>query len=252
MDKKFFGKKQYYGLWYEMFQESLCGMNIGTGGETDTSGEKNVLATLKCDRDHAILFDVGANIGEYTKLLLEYFPGGSIHSFEPSEKTYQKLKKNIQSKDVILNNIGLSDRVSDGILYYDLENSGLASLYCRQLDYLGIDFSHSEEVRLDTLDHYCEINHIEKIDLLKMDIEGHELYALKGASTLLSEKRISNIQIEFGGCNIDSRTYFKDFWNLLHIDFNVYRVLQDVLWEITKYSERLECFVTSNFLFVKK
>lgn len=85
-----------------------------------------------------------------------------------------------------------------------------------------------------------------------MDIEGHELYALKGASTLLSEKRISNIQIEFGGCNIDSRTYFKDFWNLLHNDFNVYRVLQDGLWEITKYSERLECFVTSNFLFVKK
>lgn len=146
----------------------------------------------------------------------------------------------------------MSDEIAETTLYYDKENSGLASLYNRQLDYRGIEFCMSEKIMIDTLDHYCEVNNIETIDFLKMDIEGNELKALNGAKKLLAEKRIKNIQIEFGGCNIDSRTYFRDFWNLLNENFKVYRILQDGLREIPRYGERLECFVTTNYLFIKK
>lgn len=146
----------------------------------------------------------------------------------------------------------MSNQISKSVLYFDKEYSGLASLYNRQLDYFGIDFNMSEIVKIDTLDHYCEVNNIDIIDFLKMDIEGNELKALEGASNLLKEKRIINIQIEFGGCNIDSRTYFRDFWNLLHNDFTVYRILQNGLREIPRYGERLECFSTTNYLFRQK
>ena len=63
---------------------------------------------------------------------------------------------------------------------------------------------------------------------------------------------IGAIQIEFGGCNIDSRTYFRDFWNLLHEDYSAYRILKDGLWEITNYTERLECFCNTNYFFAHK
>lgn len=85
-----------------------------------------------------------------------------------------------------------------------------------------------------------------------MDIEGNELKALQGAEKLLKEGRIRAIQIEFGGCNIDSRTYFRDFWNLLHENFEVYRILKNGLWKIEQYAEKMECFCNMNYLFVKK
>ncbi len=254
MNEEFYGKEQYYDLWYELYKESLKGMSIGTGASVSVSGEIHALEYMKNKIDkEPILFDVGANIGLYTKELRRVFPKGEIHSFEPAKLTFEELKMNIgEDKKIILNNVGISDNGCNGILYYDKEKSGLASLYNRQLDYFGIEMSHQEDVKLDTLDHYCEINNISSIDILKMDIEGNEYKALCGAENLLKEKRIKAIQIEFGGCNIDSRTYFRDFWNLLNEDFKVYRILGNGLREIPRYGERLECFVTTNYLFVLK
>ena len=51
-------------------------------------------------------------------------------------------------------------------------------------------------------------NKFSKIDLLKLDVEGHELYLLSAKKFI---SKISVIQFEFGGCNIDTRTYFRDF-----------------------------------------
>lgn len=200
-----------------------------------------------------IFFDVGANKGEYTKTLVRVFPGGKIHCFEPSAETYRMLKENIGTNgNIILNNFAVSDQVQESRLYYDQEGSGLASLYNRQLDYYNIDFSKSEMVNVETLDYYCKKNQIRKIDFLKMDIEGNELKALKGAAGLLKEKRIDVIQMEFGGCNIDSRTYFRDFWNLLSGSYYAYRILKNGLWKITGYTERLECFCNTNYAFIRK
>jgi FkbM family methyltransferase len=78
----------------------------------------------------------------------------------------------------------------------------LASLYDRQLDYFGIDYSKSETVKLSTLDDYCEKNSIDRIDFLKMDVEGHELKVLKGA-----ERRS-----EAEDAGEDFRTQFKQSW----------------------------------------
>ena len=74
MNKNLYGKEQYYELWYTLFKESLSGMSIGLGGAVETSGEENVLKMLKTKYKVKTLFDVGANVGNYTKLLLEYFP----------------------------------------------------------------------------------------------------------------------------------------------------------------------------------
>ncbi len=66
-------------------------------------------------------------------------------------------------------------------------------------------------VKLSTLDSYCKNKNITQIDFLKMDIEGNEYKALLGACEMIENGAINSIQIEFGGCNVDSRTYFKDY-----------------------------------------
>ncbi len=250
---KFWGKKQYYSIWNKLYRTALKGMNVGRGADFKQSGELNVLTQLKAiEKSNMVLFDVGANIGEYTKCLASMFSDAIIYSFEPSKETFCTLSKNVSAKNVVLNNIGISDEIVRGTLYSDKENSGLASLYNRQLDYLGMELGKKEEVELTTLDYYCETNNIDTIDFLKIDIEGNEYKALLGAERLLMGKKIGAIQIEMGGTNIDSRTYFRDFWNLLHEDFTAYRILQNGLWEIQKYEEILEIFVTVNYLFIKK
>jgi len=195
---------------------------------------------------------VGANTGEYAKALMSVFPKAWIHCFEPAKETFHTLSNNIVEQNVILNNIGISDESTNKTLYFDKENSGLASLYNRQLDYLGLELSKQEQIKLVTLDYYCQSRGIDRIDFLKMDIEGNEYNALLGAKNLLDKNQIGAIQIETGGANMDSRTFFRDFWNLLHKDFEVFRILQDGLKRIDCYEEQLECFVTTNWLFVKR
>lgn len=255
MNTEMFGKKETYGLWYELFKMALKGMNMDLEGDIYSSGELytcELLKKLGMD-ENRVFFDVGANIGEYTKALEEQFPRCQIHCFEPAKETYKVLKENIgANKNIVLNNIAIDNRTEVKELYYDNETSGLASLYKRELDYYNIDFSKSETVKAETLDGYCEEHHIEAIDFLKMDIEGNELKALQGAERLLEERRIHVIQMEFGGTNIDARTYFRDFWNLLHENYYVYRLLKNGIWEIKRYTERLECFCCTNYIFIDK
>ena len=175
-----------------------------------------------------------------------------LHCFEPSKATFNVLKKNCHklSGTVFLNNSGISNEIKNATLYYEKSGSVLASLYKRQLDDKGIAFTEKENIKLDTIDNYCANAQISSIDLLKLDIEGNELNALKGAD--MSLKYVGVIQMEFGGANIDSRTYFRDFWNLLSPNFKVYRILRDGLREIKSYDEKLEIFTCTNYLFINK
>ena len=69
---------------------------------------------------------------------------------------------------------------------------------------------------------------------------------------MINDKRIDAIQFEFGGCNIDSRTFFQDFFYLLKDHYKIYRVLKDGLLEMPIYKETYEIFITINYLAIKK
>lgn len=252
------GRKKLYPLWQKIFILSVRGMNIGLGGGVNTSGENNVLAYVKehsSSNEQLVIFDVGANKGDYAANLLHFFNGRNIHihCFEPGHETFRVLTTELEGREnVTLNNFGLSDNKGESTLYYDKAGSALASLYKRQLDYFNIDFEEHEDVQLDTLDNYVKAQGIKRIDLLKLDVEGNELNVLKGAEASLSEGIIKAIQIEFGGCNIDSRTFIRDFWNILSKDFTMYRILRDGLVEIKQYHETIEIFSCTNFFFAKR
>lgn len=109
-----------------------------------------------------------------------------------------------------------------------------------------------EEIEIKTIDEFCSENEIRHIHFLKLDIEGHEKSALNGASKILSSGCVNFIQFEFGGCNIDSRTYFQDFYYQLKEDYKIFRIVKDGLFEIKHYKEIYEIFITTNFLAEKR
>ena len=104
-------------------------------------------------------------------------------------------------------------------------------------------------VALDTLVQNLEL---EDAQLLKLDVEGHELDALHSATELLAGGHVDAIQFEFGGCHIDARTFLQDFFYLLRTSFDLYRLLRDGLRPIADYQERLEVFHTQNLVALRR
>jgi hypothetical protein len=106
----------------------------------------------------------------------------------------------------------------------------------------------SERIEVQTIDSFCEKQQIDRIDFLKMDVEGHEMAVLRGAKSMLDANRISMIQFEFGPPNISSQTYFYDFWSLLSEKFDIYRIVPRGIARIGYYGEHREIFLNINYL----
>ena len=196
-----------------------------------------------------IVFDVGANIGNYTTEVLSQFPNAMIFAFEPSESSRNKLIENHKAEMRIhIEAFGFSNEIAEKILYSDSPGSSISSLTKRNLKHFGIVMKNEEKVKVDTIDNYCKMNNMIP-NLLKIDVEGHELDVLLGALNVIG--KISVVQFEFGGCNIDTRTFFQDFWYFFEQhDFRIYRITKNGPLLISKYSESDEYFSTTNYLAV--
>ncbi|HBZ35115.1 MAG TPA: methyltransferase FkbM [Rikenellaceae bacterium] len=224
----------------------------------ETNGEKHFLENLFADfskdkEKKRIIFDVGANIGEYTQMLLDcaeqHNVPADIHVFEPTAKCFEDLEDRFRTYDnVFLNKKGLSDTGEKCLIYYDQEQSGLASLYRRDLRYYNIELSKSEEIETICAVDYIERKKIPHIDYLKVDVEGHELKAFVGFGKYLSSDYIDYIQFEYGGANLDSHTSLMELYTFLEgRGFKVAKVFPKGL-EIRSYNPEMENFSYANYV----
>lgn len=226
----------------------------GWGSATIDNEVKASLTLAKsCGLKEICALDVGANNGLWTLALKAQEPRSEVHAFEPSSVAFQTLTNALHGlNSVNLYQLGIGNYSGKTNLYFDKPGSGLASLSKRRLNHFDIDFSQMEEIELTTLDNWNANRKpgMSQPNLLKMDVEGHELDVLAGAIATLSSIKV--IQFEFGGCNIDSKTYLQDFWYFFkERSFKMYRLGPRGLRIIDKYSERDEVFVTTNFFAVK-
>ena len=142
----------------------------------------------------------------------------------------------------------MSDKTAVISIFKEKESSRIASVYHRRLDHFDIDMKFQEDCQFATVDEFCAANQIDRIHFLKIDVEGHELAVLRGANRMIGGGKVDYIQFEFGGCNIDSRTFFQDFWYMLHNQYDIYRIVPTGLYPIKKYTETREIFLCSNYL----
>ena len=233
-------------------------MGIGSSGEFYSDGEFVVFDLIKKQFSPPYcIFDVGANKGQFLGHAMDQMrqTDFSIHCFEPSLTTFNILASSAPVDDRIkLNQLGLGKENCDAVLHYNVQGAEGASLTKRNLDHYGIHFDHSETVHLTTLDDYCQTHRIGHIHLLKLDIEGHELDALTGARNMIDSHNVDVILFEFGGCNIDTRRFFRDYWHFFeHSPMQLFRVTPSgYLLKIAKYSEEQEQFLYSNFVAVRR
>lgn len=228
----------------------------GKGWGAATTDEEVEAISLLLNREGItdfFAFDVGANIGNWTNSFIEKFPGCRVVAFEPGATAYKAISTRFQDlPNIDCENLGLSDQNAEVILFSDVDASGLSSLHERRLEHFSISFDTKEMIRVVTLDSWIEANK-EKANptILKLDVEGHELSVLVGAQKTLEQIKI--VQFEFGGGNIDSKSYFQDFWYFFtDLDFDLYRLTPRGPILVTKYSEMLEVFRPTNYFAVRK
>ena len=200
------------------------------------------------------IFDIGANIGDYSKEIKKVFPHSMIYAFEPNINTFKSLEDRLSNTDIKRFCIGLSSCASNQKIYtYASDNqSPHASIYKEVLsDLHRINEILEVEFEAISLDEFCKNHEIERINFLKIDTEGHELEVILGAEKMISEGKIEIIQFEFNEMNIISRVFLKDFYLALS-DYNVYRIDSDRLIPLFDYRSSNEIFQFQNFLAIKR
>lgn len=230
----------------------LESQGFGSGARVSTSGEIKAAHSFlyKCAFKNPVIFDVGANRGEYCEGILSEFPKSQIYAFEPSTLMSEALKKRFTAtKQVSVCSYGLGDKTQEMSLYKESADARISSL-----TKLGVtDDQYTEKVDIRKLDEVVLQLDVDVIHLLKIDVEGHELDVIRGADKMIVSGRVKIIQFELGGSSIDTHTTFKDIYDyLIDCQFTIYLIQRRGTQEITSYNYLYEQYSTTNFVAVHR
>lgn len=225
----------------------MLALGKGWGASTVTQEVEAAKSLLTSDiKQNLVAMDIGAHVGDWTAALVSSVSDAVVYCFEPSSTAFAVLTQRFSGHErvrVIKSAVG--DKSGVAQLWFNEPGSYLASLSRRRLDHFDIDFFQYEEVPVITLNSFLVDNSVAP-HLLKIDVEGHELAVLKGSTKMMQSVEV--VQFEFGGTNIDTRTYFQDFFYYFkELGFRLFRLGPKGLELIDYYSEADEAFMTTNF-----
>jgi FkbM family methyltransferase len=205
-----------------------------------TNGEyqllKKIIPTAK------VVFDVGANIGDYASEIRKNNPVAIVHCFEPDPRAFLILK---EKNGLLVYNTALGNKSGAQALHLSdkSEHSSFVNTEKNSRD--------SQIVTMSTLDEHCQKNSIHHIDFMKIDVEGYEFFVLEGARELFKNRAIDVVQFEFSGATVYSKTFLKDFIDFFaSYGYSLYRVKPLCLEKVIYYPDQ-ERFTLTNYLAVK-
>lgn len=213
------------------------------------NGETWTLQWALCNQAGAV-FDVGSNQGQWAMHALPHTHGRPIHCFEAVPATFEYLQTNLSNADsVSLNSIGLGSKADTVEFDYCPRVSDVSSRYGVPTEFQAGP-TERITVKIATGDEYCLARGIDRIAILKVDVEGMEYEVLDGFRWMLGEQKIGVIQFEYGPGYIGARRYLKDVCELLEgAHYKLFRQFPKGLESFT-YSETDEDFRARNFVAV--
>jgi FkbM family methyltransferase len=215
--------------------------------DIDTNGERRVMSLLQKCLHPSVVFDVGANVGDWAFFASQIFRDATIHCFEAIPDTAVALQARFRKEDrVIVNAFGLSDKEERAKFNYYPGASALSSRFFyweRNADTVFVDLVPGDE--------YIKLSGLSHVDYLKLDVEGSEELVLSGLARSLSSRRISVIQFEYGQMNIISRFLLRDAYHLLlDLGYTIGKIYPNTV-TFRDYSFGDEDFIGPNYLAVK-
>jgi FkbM family methyltransferase len=143
--------------------------------------------------DDAVVFDVGAHAGQFSKLFAAMAPRGRVFAFEPSGYARSVLEPALRwnrVRNVEIVPLGLSDAEGTSVLHTPIKKRGQLGFGLAHLgDGTGARATQEQTIRLTTMDAFAAERGLSRLDFIKADVEGWELHMLKGAAHTLSTLR---------------------------------------------------------------
>lgn len=178
------------------------------GYDVNTDGERDLLRHAGLGAG-AVLFDVGANVGDWSLMAREAVPSPTIHAFELSPRTAAQLVERVgQTPGVRVHAYGLADKSGEmNFFSYSGDSSVLSGLRSPIHNHAPHQI---EKAQVRTGDEVCRELGLTKIDFLKVDAEGGDYEVVAGFASLLAAQQIGVIQFEHQGGR-----FLRDFYDLL-------------------------------------
>jgi FkbM family methyltransferase len=180
--------------------------------------ENGELHLLKALADHyakapaITVFDVGANVGDYARSVVATIPRARVHCFEIVPDTRAMLRRHLSSlPQCVVAGYGLSDTVSR----LDIGSRHDCDTDARLMSPLLDEFTRVVSCDVTTGDEYLNACDISRIDLLKIDTEGHDMSVMEGFAGAIGTGRVSVIQFEYGTTWIPYKKFLHDAYSLL-------------------------------------
>ena len=213
-------RPRYSTFIYHLSRQYVNYYNGDGNANMSTNGEQRFLESMV--KDGMVVFDVGANIGEYSDRVLKISKNVAIHCFEPDKDIFDK----INLSGVTKVNRAVSDAVGTRPFFRNQTHPALSSFYDMRAETSpAYESVMPVAIETTTLDVYCGERGIKHIDLLKIDVEGHELSVLRGAEGLIESRAIDVIQFEFGHAAIFARTFLKDLFDFFEkYGYEIYKI----------------------------
>ena len=136
-----------------------------------------------------VILDIGANVGQSLTTFLAYWPGATIHAFEPARSAFAALQRNTSgTRGVVLNHCAVGAAAGSQPFF---ENSEIVMSSVLETGHEGWgEIVARYEVPTTTVDQYLDGHGIDRVHLLKIDTQGSDLSVLAGAAASLDHHRL--------------------------------------------------------------
>lgn len=245
-----FYKKRYFKSLNNLNKDNFSARNV----------EPELVWIKEFLHKHAVILDIGANVGTFLYQLEDTLSHSNIYAFEPNKKLNSRLKRLFPAMNVLP--LALSDENTTAEFKVPIINGKMvASRGTLNTSYKekGEEKSYTEQVKVIKLDDWAAIENFNKIDFIKIDVEGNEMKTLYGGKNIIKKFK-PTLMVE-----MEQRHHDQPIWNeiseveswgfdanyLNRKNFEIERLTEEILIKNTA-DEKNKTDYINNIIFIPK